>query len=495
MNDSARYPVVDPSPSEVLAGFTAGLDLAEVPDDVVRYARVLMLDLLGAALAGVDTEETRAMLKAAEGFAPTAGPCGIWGTTGTTTAASAALINGVIAHAQELDDFGGADHSGAVVIPAVLAVAEAQRVTDGGAVLAAMIGGYDVALRVLDAMGGYRAHNNGGWHSTGTCGSFGAAAAAARLLGLDAERTSWALGIAGSFTGGIWAYLADGAMSKRYHPGRAAEIGVTAAYMARAGFTGPTRVFDAPWGGFLATYGNGGERPEELTRDFGRPFRIMRSGIKPYAACRGLHSVLDVVLGMRAEHGFSAADVAVVEIGCSQANMQSLGGTDPRTRLGAQMSLPYGIAVALVTGRAGLEEFEDRRINDPDVRAAMGRVVMSHDPGHDDQTEPDVAVVLTGGRRFEGREPIGLGDYRNPLTTEQVVDKYESLARRVLDATGVAALKDAVFALPEPGRLQQILATLRLGSTRNAWRSSSPVSPAMSPSARRRWTPSTPRRG
>ena len=463
MNDSARYPVVDPSPSEVLAGFTAGLDLAEVPDDVVRYARVLMLDLLGAALAGVDTEETRAMLKAAEGFASTTGPCGIWGTTGTTTAASAALINGVIAHAQELDDFGGADHSGAVVIPAVLAVAEAEGVTDGGTVLAAMIGGYDAALRVLDAMGGYRAHNNGGgWHSTGTCGSFGAAAAAARLLGLDAERTSWALGIAGSFTGGIWAYLADGAMSKRYHPGRAAEIGVTAAYMARAGFTGPTRVFDAPWGGFLATYGNGSERPEELTTDLGRPFRIMRSGIKPYAACRGLHSVLDVVLSMRAEHGFSAADVAAVEIGCSQANMRSLGDTDPRTRLGAQMSLPYGTAVALVTGRAGLEEFEKRRINDPDVRAAMGRVVMSHDPGHDDQTEPDVAVVLTDGRRFEGHEPIGLGDYRNPLTTEQVISKYESLARRVLDGADVAALKDAVFALPEPGSLPQVLARLRL---------------------------------
>ena len=465
MNDSARYPGVDPSPSEVLAGFTAGLDLAEVPDDVVRYARVLMLDLLGAALAGVDTEETRAMLKAAEGFASTTGPCGIWGTTGTTTAASAALINGVIAHAQELDDFGGADHSGAVVIPAALAVAEAECVTDGGAVLAAMIGGYDVALRVLDAMGGYRAHNNGGgWHSTGTCGSFGAAAAAARLLGLDAEHTAWALGIAGSFTGGIWAYLADGAMSKRYHPGRAAEIGVTAAYMARAGFTGPTRVFDAPWGGFLATYGNGTERPEELTTDLGCPFRIMRSGIKPYAACRGLHSVLDVVLGMRAEHGFSAADVAAVEIGCSQANMQSLGDTDPRTRLGAQMSLPYGIAVALVTGRAGLEEFEDRRIGDPEVRATMGRVVMSHAPGHDDYTEPDVAVMLTNGRRFEGHEPIGLGDYRNPLTTEQVVEKYESLARRVLDRADVAALKDAVFALPEPGSLQRILAVLRCPS-------------------------------
>ncbi len=463
MNDTARSLEANPSPSEVLAEFTAGLDLAEVPDDVVHYARVLMLDLLGAALAGVDTEETRAMLKAAQGFAPNAGPCAIWGTTGTTTAASAALINGVIAHAQELDDFGGADHSGAVVIPAVLAVAEAEGVTEGGAVLAAVIVGYDVALRVLDAMGGYRAHNNGsGWHSTGTCGSFGAAAAAARMLGLDAERTAWALGIAGSFTGGIWAYLADGAMSKRYHPGRAAEIGVTAAYMARAGFTGPTRVFDAPWGGFLAVYGNGAERPGELTRDLGRPFRIVRSGIKPYAACRGLHSALDVVLGMRTEHGFAAADVTAVEIGCSRANMQALGDTDPRTRLGAQMSLPYGIAVALVTGRAGLEEFEDRRIGDPEVRAAMGRVVMSHAPGHDDYTEPEVAVMLTDGRRFEGHVPIGLGDYRNPLTTEQVVVKYESLARRVLDDGDVAALKDAVFALPEPGSLSQVLARLRL---------------------------------
>ena len=463
MNDAARYHEAIRSPSEVLAGFTAGLDLPDIPDDVVGYARVLMLDLLGAALAGVDTDETRAMLKAAEGFAPAAGPCGIWGTTGTTTAASAALINGVIAHAQELDDFGGADHSGAVVVPAVLAVAETGGITDGSAVLAAMIGGYDVALRVLDAMGGYRAHNNGGgWHSTGTCGSFGAAAAAARLLELDAERTAWALGIAGSFTGGIWAYLADGAMSKRYHPGRAAEIGVTAAYMARAGFTGPTRVFDAPWGGFFATYGNGTERPEELTRDLGRPFRIMRSGIKPYAACRGLHSALDIVLGMRTEHGFGAADVAAVEIGCSEANMQSLGDTNPGTRLGAQMSLPYGIGVALVTGRAGLEEFDDRRINDPEVRAAMGRVAMSHAPGHDDHTEPDVAVVLTDGRRFEGHEPIGLGDWRNPLTTEQVVEKYESLARRVLDDADVGALKDAVFALPEQDSLPQVLARLRL---------------------------------
>jgi len=135
----------------------------------------------------------------------------------------------------------------------------------GRRVLEAMIVGYDVALRVLEAAGGYRAHNGQGWHSTGTCGSFGAAAAAARALGLDAERTAWALGLAGSFTGGTWAFLDDGSMSKRYHPGRAAETGVLAAALARAGFTGPTRVFEAEWGGFLKTYAAGRARPAALT--------------------------------------------------------------------------------------------------------------------------------------------------------------------------------------------------------------------------------------
>ena len=462
MNDTAYPALAEESPSDVLARFTAGLDIAAVPAEVADYARLLLLDLLGAALAGLETTETQAMLVAAEGFAPQSGPCAIWGTQYTTTAAAAALVNGVIAHAQELDDFGGADHSGAVVVPAVLAVAEAEGLTDGGRVLAAMIAGYDVALRALEAMGGYRAHNNGGgWHSTGTCGSFGAAAAAARMLGLDAERTAWALGIAGSFTGGTWAFLADGAMSKRYHTGRAAEIGLTAAYMARAGFTGPRRVFDAPWGGFLSSYGGGVVRPGELTRDPGAPYRIMLSGIKPYAACRGLHSVLDVILRLRGEHGFAAEEVAAVELRCSRANMQSLGDREPRTRLAAQMSLPYGVAVALVAGHADLEAFETRWLEDAGVRALMSRVSMTPDPAQDDYAEPHVTLALTDGRCFEGREPIGLGDYRNPLATEQVVEKFEGLAGRALAPGTVAALRDAVFALPAPGSLERLLSCLR----------------------------------
>ena len=445
-----------------MAKFVAGLSLDQVPADVVAYARVLTLDLLGAALAGVDTVESQAMMSAAEGFAPASGPCAIWGTARTTTAAAAALINGVIAHAQELDDFGGADHSGAVVIPAVLAVAEAEGVEDGGPVLESIIAGYDIALRVLEGAGGYRAHNTGGgWHSTGTCGSFGAAAAAAHMLGLDAEKTAWALGIAGSFTGGTWAFLADGAMSKRYHTGRAAEIGVTAAYMARAGFTGPARVLDAEYGGFLTTYCDVSAKPAAFTHDLGRAYGILKSGIKPYAACRGLHAPLDVVLRLRAEYGLKADDIKHIELRCSAANKLSIGDPSPTTRLAAQMSLPYGVAVGLVTGRASLAEFEDKWINDTVVRDLTSRVTMTVDPDQDENSEPIVSIVTTAGERLEGHEPIGLGDPLNPLTTEQVVAKYRDLAPRALSADAVSNLEKAVFNLPAADSMPNLMASLR----------------------------------
>lgn len=449
-------------PSVALAEFVADLDIARVPEEVIAHARILLLDLLGAALAGVETVEAQSMLSAARGFAPEDGPCAIWGTSHTTSSAAAALVNGVIAHAQELDDFGGADHSGAVVIPAVLAIAESEGIADGGRVLEAVIAGYDVALRVLEGAGGYRAHNGLGWHSTGTCGSFGAAAAAARMLGLDAEKTAWALGIAGSFTGGVWAFLADGTMSKRYHTGRSAEIGLTAAYMARAGFTGPTRVLDAEYGGYLATYCDDRAQPAAFTEGLGREYRIMKSGIKPYAACRGLHASLDVVLRLRAEHSVTAEDIDRVDLRCSAANKLSIGDPDPRTRLAAQMSLPYGVAVALVTGRASLVEFEDRWINDPEVRALMSRVTMTVDPQQDEYSEPVVEIITTDGARLEGHEPIGLGDPRNPLTREQVAAKYRQLAARALPEAAVSNLEAAVFDLPAPGSLNRLLTSLRL---------------------------------
>jgi 2-methylcitrate dehydratase PrpD len=441
--------------SGALAEFAAGLRWEEVPEAVRAHARLLLLDTLGAALAGVHTAEGRATIEAARWFGGETGPAGIWGTSARTTRAAAALVNGVLAHAQELDDFGGCDHSGAVVVPAVLASA-GDGDDAGRRVIEAIVVGYDVALRVLEASGGYRAHNGRGWHSTGTCGSFGAAAAAARALGLDATRTAWALGLAGSFTGGTWAFLADGTMSKRYHPGRAAESGVLASALAGAGFSGPTRVFEAPWGGFLETYTPGRARPAALADRLGTDFKILRSGVKPYASCRGAHATLDVVFDLAGRERLRPDDVAAVRIRCTEQDRMMLGNAEPETRLAAQMSLPYSVAVAWRTGRASLAEYEEPWLHDPGVRAFMRRVTVTGDPALPEGEEAHVVVEARDGRRFTGHVAFARGAPENPLSREEVIGKYEELAARALAPEAVRDVKDSVFALEAPGRLRRL---------------------------------------
>jgi 2-methylcitrate dehydratase PrpD len=444
-----------------LAEFAASLTLRQVPPDVVAHAKLLTLDTLGAALAGVPTLEGRAAIGAVRWLAiQDGGPCTVWGTPVRTTRTAAALVNGITAHAQELDDFGGCDHSGAVVVPAVLAACEGRAVP-GTQILEAIIVGYDVALRVLEAAGGYRAHNGRGWHSTGTCGSFGAAAAVARVLNLDVPRTVSALGIAGSFTGGTWAFLADGAMSKRYHPGRAAETGVVAGFLAQEEFTGPARVFEAEWGGFLPTYAPDSAEPERLTKALGTEFKIMRSGVKPYACCRGAHSTLDAVLDIRRRQSLTPADIAGVTIRCTSADMQMLGDGEPKTRLAAQMSLPYSVVVALIAGRASLTEYEDRWLTNPEVRALMTQVDMRLDPALSTGSEPYVTIATRDGQTYMGHVEFGRGAPENPLTAEEVVAKYEDLAVRSLPPGSVRAVEDAVMALEQAGSPEALFEALR----------------------------------
>lgn len=455
-----EQPTPMPALSERLAEFGVTLRLGQVPAAVVAHAKLLTLDTLGAALAGVPTAEGQAAIRAARTLAPVDGPSTVWGTALRTTRAAAALVNGIAAHAQELDDFGGCDHSGAVVVPAALAASEGRGVS-GDRLLEAIIVGYDVALRVMEAAGGYRRHNGRGWHSTGTCGSFGAAAAAAKVLNLDARHTTWAIGIAGSFTGGTWAFLADGAMSKRYHPGRAAETGVVAAVLAQEGFTGPAQVFEAEWGGFLPTYASGDAEPHRLTERLGAEFKIMRSGVKPYACCRGAHSTLDAVLDLRRRHAVTPDQVAAVTIRCTAADMQMLGDRDPRTRLAAQMSLPYSVAAALVTGRASLTEYEEARLTDPATRALMGRVEMRVDAALGEGAEPYVTITTRDGGSHAGHVDVGRGAPENPLPASEVIGKYDDLAARALAPKSVAAIKDLVLALEDVPTVDSLCESLR----------------------------------
>ncbi len=427
-----------------LANFLTRLRFSDLPDDVVHAAKRALLDTLGAGILGAATEEGRRAAAAVSDL-DQSDRITIWGTAARAGPATAALVNGTAAHARELDDFGGCGHPGAVVVPAAMAAAEAIGGVNGSDLLTAIVAGYEVSARVTDALGGYAAHNAQGWHSTGTCGTFGAAVAAAKLLSLDSERMAWAIGLAGTFTGGIWAFLVDGAMSKRLHPGKAAESGVTAAYLAQRAFTGPTHIFEAAWGGFLSTYAPKDSDDTALTSDLGEEFRILRSGFKPYASCRGVHSSLDALFKLREAHGFAAVDVERIVVTSHPSKMQMVGNSNVTTMLDAQMSLPYGLAVALLSSDASLAQYTPERMRSPEVHAAVRSVQIVTDPHISPDEEPTVEVHLRDGRYYRDQVSIALGAPENPLSDEALTEKVRHLVALVFPTAQTEALIETVW--------------------------------------------------
>ena len=450
---------VSKSMSGKIADYAVSFGFDNAPAIVVENSKMLLLDLLGAALAGVETDEGRAAIKTIKALGG-GGRASVWRNGMTTNPAHAALANGIIAHAQELDDFGGCDHSGAVVIPAILAIAEAEEIVDGRRILEAMILGYEFGVRAMDAFGGYRPCNNLGWHSTATCGSIGAAVAAAKMLGLDHEKTRDAIGHAGNIAGGTWSFLADGAMAKRVNAGKAAENGLISAYLASNGMTGPRYVFEADWGGIFNTWSHKDVFPEKLFEGLGTDFGLMRSGIKPHASCRGAHSATDSALILR-QHISDHSDIAAVRIRCNQYNIRTLGDRTPETRLAAQMSMPYAIAATFVYGHSGLEVFEEPAFSDPILRDFLKRVDIQEDKTMIGETPPVVELELTSGEMFSEQTLIALGDPENPVPMPGVETKYISLATRSLSPEDAENLKDAILNLTEDGAFARVIELMK----------------------------------
>lgn len=435
--------------TESLARYWASAGYEDLPADTVRMAKRFVLDTLAAGIAGASTDVASIVRETlTQSLGGATGQSIVWGRPERLPAPYAALVNGTACHALELDDFGGCGHGGAVVVPAVLALAPGRTVS-GKAALTAIVAGYDVAARVTEGAGGYRAHNDLGWHSSGTCGTFGGAAAAAKMLGLDPGRYADALGIAGTYTGGIWAFLADGAMTKRFHPGKAAETGLSAALLARSGMTGPRRVLDAEWGGFYSTYAHGVATPEATVRDLGREFRIARSGMKPYACCRGLHATLDALFDVMRETG---ADSRAIERMIVHGNEQNRVQFD-RPRVGnlldAQFSFQYALAVGASSGRATLDQFTPSRDAEPEVKRLMAATEVVADREQPAGTYPPLEVRLKDGRRIERHVKFAKGAPENPLTDDELHAKAVSQIEPVLGGSRCAALLACVASLED----------------------------------------------
>ena len=447
--------------TEALARYWSGARYEELPAPVVAMAKSVLLDTLSVGVRGSDSEAVRAVRKGiANALEATAGSASLWGTSDTLPAAAAALVNGTAAHAFELDDYGGCGHSGAVVVPAVCAVAEKVK-ADGRSVLLAVAAGYDLAARVTEGSGGYRAHNDTGFHSTGTCGTFGAAAGAASLLKLDHAKFTSALGIAGSYAGGTWAFLADGAMTKRFHPGRASENGVSAAILAEAGLVGPRFILESTWGGFYKTYIGAAAKPEATVQRLGEDFRILSTGQKPHACCRGLHSSVEALLDVMREHEVAGEDIDRLIVHGADRTVRQFAKRDVKTLLDAQFSMSYALGVVAATGRSGLDEFFPPRMDDARARALMDRVEIVADRELGPYDEPELEVRGRNGQVWRRHVPVPRGAPERPLEFDQLLRKDESVALPVIGEKQFAALKDAVLNLEACDDFRKVTALLR----------------------------------
>jgi len=448
--------------THALAELACSTNYEAFPPATIHKAKLHILDTLGAAIAGSASRETDAVV-AMLGIQAGTGHSPIWGRPIASDARTSAFVNGVSAHAYELDDSGGCDHSGAVVLPAVLAaLGDRSQPLSGRELLRGVLLGYEVGRRVLEAVGGYEEHNGLGWHSTGTCGAFGAAAAVGSMLNLDVNAMASALGSACSFAGGTWAFIHNGSSTKKLHAGRAAEGGLMAAYLAGQGFEGPDSVFEPErWGSFFATFGAGKGDPQALLRDFGDYWRLNRCSIKPHATCRGTHAGIDALDLMLQNHGLQSADIAAIEVDISGFQYGMCGGKVIQSRAQAQMSLPYALAARLRYGKVFLAELEEAAWSAAEIGPLMDRITVRIDPAMKDEDEPAITIVTTSGERHRLVVEFPLGGPQNPLSDERLIGKYAALAGMVLPTARVDAISDFVLDLENQTDTRSLLALLQ----------------------------------
>lgn len=434
--------------------------VATFPAEVRRAARRHIFDGLANVVGAVRTGAVPAAVSVAADLGGAPEATILANGRRRVSAPAAALANGSLVHALDFDDThaGGLIHATSVVLPAALAVGEQTSAT-GTAVLDAAIVGYEAACRIAAAAPhGFHAR---GLHATMVAGVFSSALVAARLLRFDAERTTHALGIAGSQAGGLLAFLGTGASTKQLHPGFAAHAGILAARLAAAGATGPETVFDGPHGVYDAL-AEGPADPAAIVRDLGQRWETTRIGIKPYPACQLSHATLDAVAAALATRPVRPDDVVriVARVHPDSAAVVCDPGRDltrPASAYAAKFSLPWSVAALVCDGRLGLDTFDPDAIGRPEVTALAARVRVEIAPS--DQVAADapgqVTVVLHDGTELTGSVPRSAGGPDNPLTDEGLLAKATGLVGR--DA---APLLDAVRDLDQHANLTHLLDTV-----------------------------------
>jgi 2-methylcitrate dehydratase PrpD len=434
---STEIPQADSRLTRYVAEFICNAKASDIPADVVALGKKSILDGLGLALSGGASHCGGLVRRHLADLNLGAGPATVIGTNLKLAPRFAAFANGVGIHADDYDDtqlavaadrvYGLLTHPTAPALPAALAIGEMTNASGAAAMLAYHLG-VEVECKIAEAIN--PRHYQTGFHATATCGTFAAAAASAKLMGLDVEATLRALSIAGSQSAGLRENF--GTMTKPFHAGRSSESGVAAAQFASYGWTATDKILEAPRGFFSAA--GGGYDSAAIAGKLGAPWTFANPGvsIKPHPSGSLTHPGMTEMLRLIRTNGIDAKDVVRVRVGTNHNMPNALIHHRPTNELQAKFSMEFCMAILLLEGRAGLNEFTDEVVLRPDVQAMIEKVDFVVDKeaeaaGYHKMTTI-IDITLAGGRKVSGRADFGKGSPAEPMSYDEVADKFRENA-------------------------------------------------------------------
>ena len=447
--------------TRTLAEFAVQLESGSIPEEVRRRAAALVLDQLACQIAGVQLPWSQ---RIADAIRPLTAPgkSSVVMDDAKLAADGAAFLNSAFGHSNESDDthLKSPNHPGAVIIPAVLALAE-ERGIGGDEALDAIIVGYEVMLRVSQAVSPHLITQ--GHHPPPAAGPFGVAAAVGRLLSFDADLTQQAMAIAGSYSAGLLEYTQTGGSVKRLHCAIPSQAGIRAALLAESGVTGPPTVLEGTRG-FLAVFSPAYD-VAWLTKDLGKLYLVLETAVKNHSCCYLIHPALDAIQELRAQYDFAPDDVDGIKVRTrSQALVHHVGAiTEPEDILGAQFSMGFALGLMLVKGGCGFWDFFNADLKDPDILRiahAADLELVDADEGAF-VTGLEVEVRLKHGSVVTTSKAHARGEPEDPLTNEDIAAKFEEIAGPVLGDERTAEVIKRVLAIDDEASIGDLFALLR----------------------------------
>jgi 2-methylcitrate dehydratase PrpD len=437
--------------AQQLAGRFAALTFNDIDADSRTAVKKLLMDYLGVALAGSQSESGRVARRFAKehGAKPQAR---LIGDSARVDITAAAFANAISSHSIELDDIDvlALFHFSPPVFSAALATAEYAG-ANGKQLLTALAAGCEMMERASKATN--PSLRNRGYHTTPTCGVFGATVASGKLLRLSKEKLVSALGLAGAQASGLMEMYGP-SMQKRFNPGPTARNGVTAARIAQLGFTGADTIFEGERG-FLRAFSDDAH-PEALAQGLARPYELLIE-FKPYSCARPIHNAIDCALEVRKQDGFDMAKIEGIRFERHPDWARYHQNKAPRTYHEAQVSLPFSVAVALIEGKALLKQYSARNLRNPQVKRLTEMVAISENPTLPRGVSCRMTVTMRDGRALTSQVDYPKGSIENPMTEEELHGKFESLAAPVIGSKRAENLADQVMALEKVSDVSDLM--------------------------------------